>query len=170
MALQKAPQTAWRPAEEISAPLIDSEGDGLALLRRVRSQYYNRANKLAARITDDYYEGNLDNLREYIERLRLCGDRVSLLIPTEDKHDVEEGNSTDPVRQADIQPAGALCEPTSTQQEGQGVPEEASQKDPNANLGHDLDHAVGLGEHEETTHHQEPGAGVPGESQDSVQK
>jgi len=74
-------QTAWRPVEDATPLIAAAESDGFELLRRIRQKYWNKANKLSTRISEDYYEGDLSNLREYVERLRLAGDRVDALIP-----------------------------------------------------------------------------------------
>ena len=93
-------QSAWRTAEADNTPMVDAEGDIFAPLRKVRQQYYDQANKLAQRLDEDYYEGDLNVIREYICKLRDAGDRVGALIPKEETVDAEPVASSEPVIQA----------------------------------------------------------------------
>lgn len=177
-------QTAWRPVEESAAPLIAAtEGDGFEGLRQVRQKYYNKANKLAARISEDYYEGDLTNLREYITRLRECGDRVGALIP-EDKHVVEVGSveyvprptgdnpEPETVSEAESQPGngtGAGSTATGVPQEGRAPAEQVGEGDPQRGVGYGIDYLggtvqTGLGEI--TVEESKPG--IPGASKDPI--
>lgn len=76
-------QQVWRKAEEAPIAALDT-GDIFVPLKKIRDQYYARAQRTLARATDKETGEPVDpNWAWVIDDMRNCGDRVNLLIPKE---------------------------------------------------------------------------------------
>lgn len=83
-------QQVWRKAEETPIAVLDM-GDIFAPLKKIRDQYYARAQRILTRATDKETGELVDpNWAWVIDDMRNCGDRVNLLIP---KESVNEGET-----------------------------------------------------------------------------